>query len=128
MNEEYIYAVEHPDGFYKVGRSKNPYDRVSQIGVGSPYDLEFRFAMSYYTCSFQKNAEMIVQERLSKYRFSGEWYDVEKSTLLRILHSVMNDEDVEGMRIYDVRKRKRRERKRERGRHRADRLSRRPDL
>lgn len=99
---KYLYAVEHPHGYYKVGRAKEPFDRASQIQIGSPYDLTFKFAVRYLHSRHKSDIETEVHERLDKYSVRGEWFDVAKSTLLRVLHNVVEDDDVEGFYLTDV--------------------------
>lgn len=125
MKEKHIYAIEHPHGFYKIGRASNAYDRASAVQTSSPYEVELRFVLKAHHSSFESDAETTVHNRLEEYQHRAEWFDLDKSTILRTFHEIVQDDGVEGSRIYDIRRRRERE---NRLKNRHERLNRRPSL
>lgn len=125
MKEKYIYAIEHPHGYFKIGRASNAYDRASAVQTSSPYELELRFVLKAYRSSFERDAETVAHNRLEGQQERAEWFDVTPDTILRTFHEMVQDDGVEGSRIYDIRRRRRRE---NRVKNRHERLNRRPKL
>lgn len=101
-DDGYVYAISHPHGYFKVGRSKNPFDRTSQIQTGSPHELELRYVLKYLHSRFRTDAERAVQDQLESFHHRGEWYDCDISTVVRAFHAVLQNDDAEGYHIIDV--------------------------
>lgn len=121
---KYLYAVEHPDGYFKIGKSADPYNRTSQIQTGSPYNLNLRFVLKYLESIVKKDPEPVVHGWFEDDCVSGEWFDISPSTVARSFHELMESDDIGGYVVYDIE----RLRKRESSPYLSDRLSRRPSL
>lgn len=104
MNKEYLYAVKHPDGFWKIGKSKKPYNRVDGIQTGSPYELQFKYAVEYYSGFDSPDVEGEVHNRLEEYQVSGEWFDVGEGRVVELFKTLVKSDMQEPYRFYDVKK------------------------
>lgn len=76
-NEGYIYLIEG-DGYYKIGKSVSPSDRLSTLKVGSPHEL--KLLRTWHV------VDMVSAEYLVKYEFQekiirGEWYALATSDI-----------------------------------------------
>jgi hypothetical protein len=69
----YVYLIQSPTGYYKIGRTKNPDDRMRTFGIQLPFEVE-------YTCIIQTNdmysLESELHARYTKQRVNGEWFNL----------------------------------------------------
>lgn len=71
-----VYAVKHPHGYVKIGRSENPEKRLQGIQVGSPYELEILAAVE---TAAPKRLEETLHERFASDNKRGEWFRLSES-------------------------------------------------
>lgn len=75
----YVYLIRAESGYFKIGRTVNPDDRMKTFGVKLPFEVKFECVV---------NAENMIQlerdlhERFADKRINGEWFN-------------LNDADVE---------------------------------
>jgi hypothetical protein len=101
----FLYAIEHPHGYYKIGRGEQPKQRVTNIQIGSPYKLQLRLAVRYFKSSVYSelsDLEPEVHERLESYHKRGEWFEICYRELLHTLARLVEDEDSAAQRLYEI--------------------------
>lgn len=76
----YVYVLSTPDGYYKIGSSRNPSNRLSQITLLLPYELKQEFL---FMCELgqERWSERQIQQRFAKKRTRGEWFKLSKKDL-----------------------------------------------
>jgi len=70
---QHLYIIQSDKtGALKIGRSKNPKQRLKQLQTGSPYKLKLILIVEG-----KGNIEKNLHERLKRYRQrrNGEWFD-----------------------------------------------------
>lgn len=88
---EGVYIFYHPEGYAKVGQSKNPEERFDAFQRGSPYELEYwKHVYTFYGGS---SIETTIHKRLFDYHVRGEWFEIGKGELLAILEDVVSEEE-----------------------------------
>jgi len=85
-----VYAIYHPDGFVKVGKSDNPRQRFSSLQSGSPYELELYALLAVDGDS--ETTEKAIQECLSQHHVRGEWFKMSKSHLKAVFEAEIKHE------------------------------------
>lgn len=80
-DEKLVYVIAHPNGYYKIGVSKNPANRLKQLQTATPYQLTLHGL-------FQSNAPQIAEQAIhhvhDDYRVRGEWFDLPAGALADI--------------------------------------------
>lgn len=70
----YVYLVQSPTENYKIGRTKNPENRMRTFGVQLPFEVE-------YVCVIKTPdmyaLERELHERFASKRVNGEWFTLE---------------------------------------------------
>lgn len=69
-----IYVIEHPNGFWKIGRAKNPDQRLKEIQCHSPYELEVRTTVTEHNDHSRRSVESLLHQYFSRYQIRGEWF------------------------------------------------------
>jgi hypothetical protein len=69
--QEYVYAVAHPHNYVKVGRSKNPQQRLQDFQIGTPYQL---WLLAALPVEDSRRVERELHEHLSDKQERGEWF------------------------------------------------------
>lgn len=89
---KYLYAIEHPDGFHKIGEGSDPLKRLGSIQVGCPYRLDMWLLAHYLSpvSSIEDGLEDVVHARMEPYQFRGEWYDADPPVILREFNRAVN--------------------------------------
>lgn len=72
-DEQQIYVIQHELGIYKIGVAKNPEQRLRDLQVGSPFTLSLRQTENPVDA---KRVENFLHDKLEKYHFRGEWFDL----------------------------------------------------
>lgn len=72
-DQQEVYVIQHKLGPVKIGRAKNPEQRLRDIQVSCPFDL---FIKKTVRPSNAKVVEEYLHERFQKYRMRGEWFDI----------------------------------------------------
>jgi hypothetical protein len=69
----YVYLIQSPTGAYKIGRTKDPNDRMATFSVKLPFEVE-------YVCVIQTpdmySLETDLHNRYAKQRVNGEWFQL----------------------------------------------------
>lgn len=67
----YVYLIQSSTGYYKIGRTSNPNDRMKTFNVKLPFEVE-------YTCVIETpdmfKLERELHQRFAKNRVNGEWF------------------------------------------------------
>jgi hypothetical protein len=69
----YVYLLNSPSNYYKIGRSKDPHSRKATFDIKLPFEVEFEHII--------KTNDMIELEeqlhlRFAHCRVNGEWFDL----------------------------------------------------
>lgn len=87
-NFEYVYLIECYEQLetrYKIGRSKNPEERLKNLQTGSSnfnYKLEI---LHKYKTRYSSKLEKILHNYFSPYRGKGEWFLLENEHIQNFL-------------------------------------------
>lgn len=69
----YVYLIQSPTGFYKIGRTTNPKDRMKTFSVKLPFEVE-------YVCIIQTEdmygLEQSLHQQFASKRVNGEWFQL----------------------------------------------------
>jgi hypothetical protein len=69
----YVYVLKSQSGAYKIGRSKNPEDRVRTFGVKLPFQIEFELLIR---SEYHRKLERDLHKRFADKRLEGEWFQL----------------------------------------------------
>lgn len=72
IDQRYVYVIGHPEGFVKIGRSKDPEQRLQEIQTSSPYDL---WIIAQFPVDNSNTVEGQLHDRFSDRNVRGEWYE-----------------------------------------------------
>lgn len=67
----YVYLIEAETGQYKIGRSKNPPNRLRAIGVKMPFKVEIIHTIQ---TNDMYSLEINLHQRFADKRVNGEWF------------------------------------------------------
>jgi len=71
---KYIYLIQSlENGYYKIGVSKHPQQRVKELQTGNPSGLKL---IETYQSEFANKIEKTLQRRYSCLKKVGEWFDM----------------------------------------------------
>jgi len=71
---KYIYLIQSlEDGYYKIGISKHPNKRLSQLQTGNSSKLKL---VETYQSEYAEIIEQTLQRRYSYLNKEGEWFDM----------------------------------------------------
>lgn len=70
-NAGYVYLLQSPSTAFKIGRSRNPKDRLKTFGVKLPFEVEF---IALIKTPDMYRLENILHQRFAKKRIKGEWF------------------------------------------------------
>jgi NDP-sugar pyrophosphorylase family protein len=91
MSDKKVYAIKHPDGYFKIGVSKNPKERTEILQNGSPKQLVL---WATVPCMWKANkVEGRIHAELVDYHVRGEWFDVGEEELLDVLEAEVDRDD-----------------------------------
>jgi hypothetical protein len=71
--EGYVYVIEDR-GLYKIGRSRDPDDRVGFLGIKFPYPV--KEIARLYTVDM-RGAERLLHKEFAAKRLGGEWFELD---------------------------------------------------
>jgi hypothetical protein len=77
----YVYLIRSDSGHYKIGRTKNPDNRIETFKLQLPIEVEYEHLV--------KSDDMVTLERDLHARFeakriNGEWFDLEPEDVIYI--------------------------------------------
>lgn len=67
----YVYILQSSTGHYKIGRTKNPNDRLRTFNVKLPFEVEFTLL---YQTPDMYIVEQVLHDRFEHRRVAGEWF------------------------------------------------------
>ena len=71
---KYVYLIQSlEDGYYKIGVSKHPKKRVTQLQTGNSSKLKL---IESYQTEYAHKIESALQSRYSYLKKEGEWFDM----------------------------------------------------
>ena len=85
----FVYVVGTPDlampgrcvAPCKIGRAKEPNNRLSALSTGSPYRLTMVGALRFSTPRVAEAVEIALHEEFDAYRLHGEWFRIDPHAL-----------------------------------------------
>jgi len=95
MNEKTYILTDKKYKIIKVGRSKNPYERLKTIQKSNSTELEM-------VCVFEEDIEKEIKELLKNYKIRGEWYYPNPETMLEIQEKYLPNNQVLVSFIYNL--------------------------
>ena len=70
----YIYLIQSlEDGYYKIGKSKNPNKRINQLQTGNSSELKL---ITIYRSDLSNKIERTLHRKYSHLKKEGEWFDL----------------------------------------------------
>lgn len=70
-----VYVIQHELGPVKIGRAKNPRERLGNLQISSPFKLTLKQTV---TPNDAKEVEEYLHHHFQKYHMRGEWFDIPK--------------------------------------------------
>jgi hypothetical protein len=67
----YVYLVQSPTGYYKIGRTNNPNNRLKTFGVQLPFEIEF---VALISTDDMFDLEAQLHKKYETKRTGGEWF------------------------------------------------------
>lgn len=83
---EFLYVIRRSDGVRKVGRSRDPHQRMAQIYREVPHEFRDALELEYQAellADHIAKAETYAQSLLREWRYEGEWFQVDADTARR---------------------------------------------
>lgn len=74
----YVYVVKSPTGYYKIGRTKSPEDRLKTFEVKLPFEVEYVHLIS---TSDMVSTESDIHKYFAAKRTNGEWFALDEQDL-----------------------------------------------
>lgn len=71
----YVYLVQSPTGYYKIGRTVNPRNRIKTFGVQLPFEVEF---VALIQTPNMHQLEQELHDRFAMKRGQGEWFALDQ--------------------------------------------------
>lgn len=90
LGGEYVYIIQDVDisGYYKIGRTKNPTQRMGTFGVQLPFKTEI---VRVIPCAESSKVETYLHKHLATKRVNGEWFDLSPRDLIWVLQFHPNE-------------------------------------
>ena len=67
----YVYLIQSPTGTYKIGRTKNPADRMKTFSVKLPFEVEY---VAVIQTLDMRGLEAALHRRYEDKHVNGEWF------------------------------------------------------
>lgn len=87
----WVYVIKDADisGYCKIGKTRQPYNRMKAFGVKLPIRTELIHVIKCDNCDA---AEVVIHRRYDQYRKRGEWFDLPESVVkeLKQVHEIKN--------------------------------------
>lgn len=74
----YVYLLKSASGYWKIGKTVNPDDRIKTFSVKLPFEVEYEHLI---TCEDHHKAEADLHARFSAKRANGEWFCLDASDI-----------------------------------------------
>lgn len=85
LKQWYIYVIKTESGFYKIGMSRDPYDRHSQLLPGIPESSNVQLMIKCASKEMARELEAKLHKDLANWNTVGEWFKVPKVTLALLI-------------------------------------------
>lgn len=69
----YVYLLQSPSGYYKIGRTSNPDDRIGTFHVKLPFEVEY---IAVIQTDDMHELERQLHEQFAHRRVNGEWFNL----------------------------------------------------
>lgn len=69
----FVYLLRSASGYYKIGRTKNPDNRIMTFSVQLPFEVEFEHLIK---TGDMRQLESALQAQFAEKRVRGEWFDL----------------------------------------------------
>lgn len=79
-DHDFVYVIASGDRCHKIGVTREPAKRLSQLQVGHPHRLEIVFLVK---TNRTVSVERAAHKALATHRLSGEWFGVEAEVAIR---------------------------------------------
>ena len=71
----YIYLIQSlENGYYKIGKSKNPNKRIEQLQTGNSSEL--KMISTYQSDGFSNKIEKVLHRKYFHLKKEGEWFEL----------------------------------------------------
>lgn len=77
----YVYLIQSSDGYWKIGRTIDPDDRMRTFNVKLPFGVEYKHLIP---CDDYYAAEKLLHDRYDHRRVNGEWFSLTESDVREI--------------------------------------------
>jgi len=77
----YIYLIESTHGYYKIGLSRTPVQRIKTLGVKLPFPIKVQHLI---LTNHMYKAEKVLHEQYATKRVNGEWFDLTENDIADI--------------------------------------------
>ena len=74
----YVYIVQADNGLFKIGKARKPKERVQQLGIKLPYELDVVLLLESGDYS---KLEATLHQRFASKRVAGEWFALDEKDL-----------------------------------------------
>ena len=107
--QEYVYAIGHPHGYVKIGRSTDPKKRLQSHQISCPYEL---WVIVQLPVEDSRAIESELHEEFEDTHVRGEWFELGYDDydmlvdMIRMLDSNIRFEDLAEFRKFRARQRK----------------------
>lgn len=85
--DAWVYVISHPSGWCKVGYSADAFRRLKQLNYGAEAELS---GVAVFQTTDPEGDERIALSALSKFRITGEWFDIAPSDAVGLLSQALN--------------------------------------
>jgi len=99
-NKTFVYIIKAGSGYkspIKVGVTDNVHKRMKQLQTGNPKEL---MLVMRFECNDRRHAftlEKTIHETLEGRRLCGEWFEVTKSKIMKVINNLGNDQEIESL-------------------------------
>lgn len=83
---------------FKVGISKNPKNRLTQLKTGSPYHMDLLFS---WDSVLSKSLEAKFHENFKRFRVRGEWFYLYNGLILEFIEDIIHLSDLHEGKTHD---------------------------
>lgn len=70
----YVYLLKSTSGYYKIGHTGNPKNRLRTFNVKLPFEVEFECLIQ---CDDMRHLEKTLHNHFDNKRVNGEWFNLE---------------------------------------------------
>jgi hypothetical protein len=77
----YVYVLQSPTGYYKIGRTRNPQNRIQTFGVLLPFEVAYLYVIATTNMVL---LETRLHQRFAEKRAGGEWFALDENDIAYI--------------------------------------------